>query len=94
MEEKGRDRRRRVQEECTLSDGLSVINCQTTDTSKWGLGVLITYEDVQIKEGDVLSVCVKNVSWTARARVIWIKKDVKKNATRLGLELFSRPFPL
>jgi flagellar biosynthesis protein FlhG len=92
--------------DCSLSnDGFGIINCRAFDISKRGLGVLfdnklpfkncfgaLPYENMPFKVGDELFAHSNSMKWIVRAKVRWIKKDVERNATRVGLK-FSPTLP-
>jgi len=78
--------RKPYMEECIL---LGVINSQTVDISKWGLGVEVEDVTLPIKNGDKLSAYIKKIQHGSLTQVQWITKDFKNNTIRLGLKLFS-----
>ncbi len=76
------DERKSFQKECILSDKFNLIKTQTVDISKIGLGVE-TNKTVPFNNGSKLTVFIPNVRDFVQAKLIWTKKDVENNATRL-----------
>lgn len=80
------DERKPFQKECILASQFASINMLTVDMSKVGLG-LGTNKTVPFKNGCVLAVSIPSMDKFFQAKLIWTKKDVENNATRLGLKL-------
>ncbi len=74
------------QEECFLSNGFGTIKCKTFDVSKEGMGVLIN-ETIPFETGDKMSAFIKIVGYKSQAQAQWIKNDVGKDESRVGLKL-------
>ena len=72
---------------CLSSEELGLINCKAVDITKWGLGILVNDETIQLKKGDTMSAYIEGMHDFSRAKVKWTKKD--NGATRIGLKLFS-----
>ena len=81
------EKRRHLQKECILDNEFGLIEAQTIDISKTGLGVKIdgTFP-LKFKNGGCeLGVFIPNKK-LSQAKLMWIKKDFN-NTTRLGLKL-------
>ena len=79
------DKRILLRKECILVNQFGLIETQTVDMSKMGLGVKTDrILPLKLKNGCDLGVFVQNMD-LPQAKLMWIKKDIN-NATRLGLE--------
>ncbi len=75
-----------LQKECILINPFGSIETQTADISKMGLGVK-TDRTSPFRNGCELAVFIPITDKLYNAKLIWTKKDVENNATRLGLKL-------
>lgn len=82
------DERKPFQKECILANQFGLIKTLSIDFSKIGLGVG-TNKTVPFKNGCVLAIFIPSMDKLFQAKLIWTKKDVENNATRLGLKLSS-----
>ncbi len=79
------DSRYPFQKECTLVRyGYGVIQSQTFDVAKQGLGVKLN-GNIPLEKGDKLFISIPCAQYSSRAEVRWINKHVNT----LGLKLFS-----
>ncbi len=72
-------------EKCFISDKFNSIEAHTVDISEIGLGVE-TNKTVSFKNGCELAVSIPSMNKLFQVKLIWTKKDVENNATRLGLK--------
>jgi hypothetical protein len=83
--DKRADFRYPFQKECTLVRyGFGVIQSQTVNVAKQGLGVRIN-GNIPLEKGDKLFVSIPCAQYSSRAEVRWINKHLNT----LGLKLFS-----
>ena len=83
--DKRTDSRYPFQKECTLVRyGLGVIQSQTVDVAKQGLGLKIN-GSLPLEKGDKVFVSIACAQFSTRAEVRWVNKHVNS----LGLKLFS-----
>jgi hypothetical protein len=86
------DKRLRLQKECILVNELGLIETQTVDVSKMGLGLKTDSTlPFTFKNGCELGVLIPSMDNLPPAKLMWTMKDFN-NTTRLGLE-FQLPFP-
>ncbi len=78
------DKRKPWQKECLLVNEFGLIETQTVDRSKMGLGVK-TDRKLPFKKGCELAVVIPSMDKSSLAELMWTKKDFN-NTTRLGLK--------
>jgi hypothetical protein len=83
------DKRLPLQKECILGNQFGLIETQTVDMSKMGLGVKAD-RTLPFKNGCELTIFISGMN-LPQAKLMWTKKDFN-NTTRLGLK-FQLPFP-
>ncbi len=86
MSYKRNSTRRPFQQECLLSNGLGDIKSRIVNVSKMGVGVWVN-EIIPLKIGDNLFIKPESLQDQFLAHIRWIKKDVCRNTSRLGLQL-------
>ncbi len=77
------------QHECILGNSFGLIETQTIDMSKIGLGVKIDRTlPFKLKNGCELMVFIQSMGMLYQAKLMWTKKDFN-NIARLGLKFLS-----
>ena len=78
------DKRLPLQKECILVNQFGLLETQTVDISKMGLGVK-TDRTLPFISGCELGVFIPSMDNPPQAKLMWTKKDFN-NTTRLGLK--------
>ena len=74
-----------IQKECILVNGFGLVEAETIDISKNGIG-LKSSNTMPFKIGSELTVSIPGMgNYLAKAKLLWTKKD-SNNMTRLGLK--------
>ncbi len=81
------DKRLPLQKECILVNQFGLLETQTVDISKMGLGVK-TDRTLPFKKGCELAVVIPSMGKSSLAELMWTKKD-SDNATKLGLKFLA-----
>ena len=81
------DKRLPLQKECILVNQVGLLETQTVDISKMGLGVK-TDSPLPFKNGCELGVLIPSMGNLPHVKLMWTKKDFN-NTTRLGLKFIA-----